>query len=317
MAFRLMTLGLAVGLGFLFGGFANADTEHALVRRVTVFPLKAPKDLAAPAEEAWWAVREALTENQRFLVASRNFLIQRDVFQPRSELKPADAVILGKLLDANALVTLFLDDRVLSMRVYESEYGRPLWSHDFRLHPSLPVSDQLVGAAKKLVYDFVASIPYQGFVVVDPLKRVPMYGDGGKVLAKIHVGDSSKITAGDPVQFVRLYHDTVKPLFTPETNLEVFGEGVVTMVDKESIVVEVLRITKSNPPKEFSLVRLPKELQRLKEMYALNQEFKGTVGTEYLSPEVTAVQQEVAERKPLVTALTFILNLATFLLLAF
>jgi hypothetical protein len=109
----------------------------------------------------------------------------------------------------------------------------------------------------------------------------------------------------------------VKPLFTPETNLEVFGEGVVTMVDKESIVVEVLRITKSNPPKEFSLVRLPKELQRLKEMYALNQEFKGTVGTEYLSPEVTAVQQEVAERKPLVTALTFILNLATFLLLAF
>lgn len=317
MNYRRRFLGLAIGLASLVGAVAGADSEHSLVRRVTVFPMKAPKDLAVPAEEAWWAIREALTENQRFLVASRNFLIQRDVFQARAELKPADAVILGKLLDANALVTLFLDDHVLGMRVYESEYGRLLWSYDFRLHPSLPVSDQVVGAARKLVYDFVASIPYQGFVTIDPLKRVPMYGEGGKVLAKVHVGDGSKVSPGDPVQFIRLYHDTVRPLFAPDTSIEVYGEGVVAAVDKESMVVEVIRITKDNPPKELSLVRLPKELQRLKDMYAMKTEFKGTVGTEYLSPEITAVQQEVAERKPLVTALTFILNLATFLLLAF
>jgi hypothetical protein len=320
----------AFGLGFIFtltltftltfalaSEAARAQVEHALVRRITVFPVKTAKDLAPSAEEAWWAVREVLTENQRFLVASRNFLIQRDVFQPRSELKPADAVILGKLLDANAMVTTFLEDRVLSMRVYESEYGRVLWAHDFNLHPSLPISDQLVGAAKKMIYDFIASMPYQGFVVRDPLKGGASYKEENKTLAKISMGLNANVSLGDKVQFVRLYHDSVKPLFTPDTAPEVIAEGVVTTADRDSAVVEIQRVSPNTPVREFTLVRLPREFQRLRDSYALNQTVKGTLGTEYYSPEVTAVQQEVAERKPLVMSLAFIANLAAYLLLAF
>ncbi len=307
---------LAIGLALTHAPPVQAQTEHSLVRRITVFPVKAPKEFSTVAEEAWWGVREALTENQRFLVASRNFLIQRDVFQSRAELKPADAVILGKLLDANSIVTVFLVDRTLSMRVYESEYGRLLWSQDFNLHPSLPVSEQLAPAAKKLIYDFIASIPYQGFVTLDPLKRTSLYNEGTRVLVKVNIGLNAKVESGDAVQFLRIYHDSVRPLFSPETSLEIFGEGQVISVDRETAVVEVLRISKSNPVNEFTLVRLPKELQRLKEAYAIAP-FKGTIGTEYLSPEITTVQQDVAERKPLVTALSFILNIATFLLLAF
>ena len=316
MIFNGILGALAVGLALVGAPSAAAETEHTLVRRITVFPVKAPKEFSGVAEEAWWGVREALTENQRFLVASRNFLIQRDVFQARAELKPADVVILGKLLDANALVTIFLNDRTLSMRVFESEYGRLLWSQDFNLHPSLPISEQLAPAAKKLIYDFIASIPYQGFVLVDPLKRTAMYSEAERVMVKVNVGMNAKVEAGDPVQFLRLYHDTVKPLFVPDTVMEVFGEGQVVSTDREVAIVEVQRIAKGTPVNEFTLVRLPKELQRLKEAYAISP-FRGTIGSEYFSPEVTPVQQEVAEKKPLVTALSFIVNIATFLLLAF
>jgi len=308
---------LALGLVVIACGFAHGQVEHKLIRRITVFPMKAPKDQSAAADEAWWTVREALTENQRFLVASRNFLIQRDVFQSREELKPADAVILGKLLDANALVTLFLEGRTLSMRVYESEYGRLLWTHDFNLHPSQPISDQLVGAARKLIYDFVASIPYQGFVVIDPLKRTAVFKDGERLLARVNLGLTGAVQVGDPVQFIHLYHDTVRPLFTPENNPEVFGDGKVLLIEHDTVTVEILRFAKSSGINEFTLVRFPQELQRLRSMYALSQSAKNTIGTEYFSPEITAVQQDVAERKPLVTTLTFILNMAAFLLLAF
>jgi hypothetical protein len=304
-------------LGCLGWPLAEAQTEHALVRRISVFPMKVSKEFATTADEAWWQVREVLTENQRFLVASRNFLVQRDVFQPRQELKPVDAVILGKLLDANALVTMYLEDRTLSMRVYEGEYGRLLWSHDFKLHPSVPISDQLIGAAKKLIYDFIASVPYQGFVVIDPMNRAATYLDGRRQLIKIYLGGGVQVAVDDVAQIIRIDHDSVRPLFVPETIPEVYAEGKVVELQDDHVIVEVTRAAKSTPIQEFALVRLPSEFKRLNDIYRLRDPLKAPIGTEYYSPEVTPVQQEMAERKPLVTALTFILNLATFLLIAF
>ena len=109
---------------------AEARFEHERIHRMVVFPFKvesaeADHDLPKLAEDTWWKTREKLTESKRFLVASRNFMQAKDVFQPRGELKPADALILGRLLDANALVTVFLEQRTrLILRVY----GNGEWS---------------------------------------------------------------------------------------------------------------------------------------------------------------------------------------------
>ncbi|MCB0386940.1 MAG: hypothetical protein KDD43_16215, partial [Bdellovibrionales bacterium] len=77
MGFRVFILVTTV---FLFGhSFAedSGPVEHPLLRRITVFPVQADNSLIKATEEAWWLVREALTENRRFLVASKNFLIQK------------------------------------------------------------------------------------------------------------------------------------------------------------------------------------------------------------------------------------------------
>src|SRR3954468_6467929 len=115
-----------------------AQTDHSLIRRLTVFPIKTSPEYQQAADETWWELRETLTRDKRFLVASKNFLMQKDVYQARSKLSPADAIILGKLLDANALITTHLDDRILTMRVYEGDYGRALWEQKIMLQPSLP-----------------------------------------------------------------------------------------------------------------------------------------------------------------------------------
>ena len=89
---------LALILTAIAGGPLWAQTEHTLVRRLAVFPLKTGQpELAALADEAWWELREALTKDKRFLVASKNFLMQKDVYQARSVLSPADAIILAAI----------------------------------------------------------------------------------------------------------------------------------------------------------------------------------------------------------------------------
>lgn len=297
--------------------FTWAQTEHTLVRRVSVFPIKAGQELSAAAEDAWWDLREALTRDKRFLVASKNFLMQKDVYQARSTLGPADAIILGKLLDANALVTTYLEDRVLKMQVYEGEYGRPLWEQQLMLQPSLPVAEQLKPAVIKLAQNFIASVPYHGFVVIDPLRGRPVYQEGRRLLIKAEIGAGSETDVGDNVQLVRIYSDHIKPLFTHGASVEVFAEGRIVEKSGETIVVELDRLNRANVIQEGTLIRVPKELKRLQQLYALQDSLKNKIDPEFFSPGMTTAKQEEAEKKPLVASLMFVANLAAFLLLAF
>lgn len=310
-----MKLSIVIG-AFLFSVSAFAQ-EHTLVRRVSVFPIKAPNEIANFSDEAWWELRETLTRDKRFLVASRNFLQQKDVYQARGVLQPADAIILGKLLDANALVTTFLDDRVLHMNVYEGDYGRLLWEKQLNLQPSLPIAEQLKPAVVKLAQDFIASIPYQGFVVIDTLQGRPVYQEGRRLMAKVNVGSVAEVEVGDQVQLIRIFSDTLKPLFTQGRALEVFAEGRIVEHSGEFAIVELDRLNRSSDIKEGTLVRIPREQKRLQQLYEIQDNLKGKIDPEFFSPTMTSAKQEERETKPLVTSLVFIGNLAAFLLLAF
>jgi hypothetical protein len=241
----------------------------------------------------------------------------KDVFQPRGHLAPADAIILGRLLDANALVTSFLVDRHFSMRVYETKNGLTLWSGDIDLHPALPISKQLPDAARKLLYDFTSSIPYQGFVVVDNLIGRPSYSEGEKVLFKADIGVGTQISVGDNVQLVRMKSDKMRPVFQEGASLEVYVEGQVIQVDRQIITVQVVRrAEKNNDIRADALVRVPDELRRLKEIYGLSESSDTGLRVNVLGDEAKLSEEE-AIRKPLVTSLSWIGNLALVLLLAF
>ncbi len=311
-----MRLTLAA-LGLLFCGMASAQTNHTLIRRISVFPIKTAPELSGIAEEAWWELREALTRDKRFLVASKNFLMQKDVYQAREVLSPADAIILGKLLDANAMITTWIDDRTLNMRVYEGEYGRPLWEYQLALQPSLPIAEQLQPAVVKLVNDFIASIPYHGFVVIDPLKGRPVYQEGRRMLVKAEIGLNAEVDVGDPVQLIRVYSDHLKPLFTHGASIEVFAEGRVVEQNRETLVIELDRVNRAAAIEEGTMVRLPRELKRLQQYYSLQDSLKTKIDPEFFSPGMTSAKQNVEETKPLISSLLFIANLAAFLLLAF
>ena len=299
-------------LSFSLPTFAWQE-EHQVMLRLTAFPIKVPVENRDAAEDAWWQMREQLTKNQRFFVAMKSFLQQKDVYQARGELKPADVILLAKLLDSHAIVVTFLEERTLKMIVYEGENGRVLWQQELRLQPSVPIEDQLAAASTRLTRDFMASVPYQGYVQLDSLRGEPVYKEGKHYLVQINVG-AADLEIADPVQIVRIFSDQLKPLFTHSANIEVIAEGKVVKKEKDYFVVELVRYNKINLIKEGSLVRLPKEFKKVQDQYGLTSRL---ADPELIDTGLKSAKEEEKEKRPLILSLTFIANLVAILLLAF
>lgn len=294
------------------------NVEHQLIRRLAVFPLKTDSDRAKAVEEAWWQTREALAGTRRFLVASKQFMVKNEAFQPRSTLEAADAIVLGRLLDAHALITGELNGRTLTMTVYDAANGFVLWSKSTELKQTAAASNQLPTAAKRLIGDFIASVPYQAFQIIDPLIGRPTYSDGSLTLAQVDVGVAGTAQVGDAVQWVRISYESNAPIFQGGGKVTAIAEGRVVKVSQGIATVEMTRAIRRDLIKEFSLVRLPREFERLQAKFAINDnEVKSTTDLTLLSPEAAPMETIRKERKPLLTTGSVIASIAAFLLLAF
>jgi hypothetical protein len=296
---------------------AKAQIEHQLMRRVVVFPLSVDPAFKDAGDEAWWQIREELTKSHRFLVASKQFLIKSDVYQARSELQPADAIILGRLLDAHALVVSKVKDRKFSMTVYDGTNGLTLWHKDFDLHPSLTVQDQMPVTGRRMINDFIASVPYEGFETVDPLIGKAIYQEKNLMLTQVDIGVNSQIQIGDVAQWIRLTSNNTAPLFQSGARVTVYAEGQVIKISQGIATIELIRVSKLESIKENGLVRFPREFERLQNEFAIRESIPTTVGMELLKLESDPMENLRRERKPLVTTLSFIGSLVAAVLLAF
>ncbi len=293
---------------------AKAELKHSLLRRVAVFPIADAN--FGNSEEAWWQMREALTKDQRFFVASRRFMVNRGVYQSRKNLKPADAIILAKILDAQALVVAYLQERTLHMKVYEGENGYLLWEGDGEFHPALPINDQLIRMSTQLMSAFISSVPYQAFQVMDEVIGKPVYEENGKTLAQVYLGANTRVQKGDSAQWVEVTGDAGQAFFTTSTKVTVIAEGIVQEVKGERAIIEIEKMRDPQELKENSLVRFPKEISRLKELYG-DSEKAATLAPEYLSSEIKNSSEFSKKHSSTSTALMWISSIAGFLLLAF
>lgn len=305
----------AFGILLLLSAFsARAEIQHQLLRRIAVFPIAAEQGIGN-SEEAWWQMREQLTKDQRFLVASRRFMINRGVFQPRKDFKASDAIILGKILDAQALVISSIEERTFRIKIYDGDNGYLLWQSSLEFHPAQSMSDQIVTAAQKLMQDFVIDLPYQGFVVVDPIKGNALFEEGGKKHAWVYEGNTKVLDVGDPIEVIEFSGETSKPYFKNGRAI-VVGQGSILEVQNDRVLVVIDQVRNLIDVHENALVRFPKESKRLTEMYTHGVKDTGLT-SEYLTSEMRPAEQIEKRHNSSATSLAFILNLAAMILLAF
>ncbi len=296
---------------------AFAKVKQEVLRRIAVFPIAIDRQFEEVGDDAWWKIREELTSKQRFLVASKNLMVKKDVFQARRELSPADAIVLSQLLDAQAVVTIFQDGPQIKMHFYDGHTGFPLYLKGIRIHPSLPLKGQLIPLASQLVKDFISAMPYQGFVTIDPLVGTPTFQKSGKLYTKVDFGLDSKVEVGDKAQFFEFFGTQFKPFFEDGGQVEVFAEGIVVQVEKDFVVVEVSRLSGVNDFREGALVRVPKEMQRLRDSYAIKEQLRANVRPDESMAAMRLAKEKEAENKPLVLSLAVLANIATLIFLGF
>jgi hypothetical protein len=296
---------------------AQTSLPHPMIKRVVVFPIRAERDLQKVAEETWWDLREKLTENKRFLIASKNYMEVKDVFQPRSELVPADAIILGRLLDSHALITTVVRDGEVRMQAYETQSGALIWQKKTSFNPTTAASKQLQDLAGRLIYDFIASVPYHGSIIIDALSGRPVFQEAQKSLFRAEVGSSSAIVVGSTVQVIRMTQKNLKPQFDEGLEIEILAEGRVVKVDNSVITAELLRVKNGYEVADGELVRIPEEYERLQKSFAIKPTTLDIAGAQLLIDKQIVLTEKEKQKKPLYTALSFLGNLALYILIAF
>lgn len=310
---------------------AASKVDSALaIEKIAVFPLlykgergeRVDESTARSFDDAWWQVRDELTSTGRFVVASRAFLQKNDSFQPRGQLTTGDAVILGRYVEAEALMTMDLRDRTLTVAVWESNDGTLVWSQSVELHPSVLLREQIAKVARALVREFIASFPYQATTLQDSFSRQAIAVEGGKRKVRVAVANGS-VTVGDSVQWVAVSRDNLDPLFQGGAKVDVIAEGTISEIQDRMVVVELTRAAESRQIRAGTLVNLPKEQARLKKLANSRDSATSAAVISLLAaesaidPEAKQLERKKDESGPFATTLSLIGSLAVILLLAF
>lgn len=290
---------------------------HEVIRRIVVFPLSTEGNFKKEAELAWWKVRDILSDQQRFLVATKRFLTQKEAYQPRQTLKIPDVVLLGKLLDTDCLITTYIDEHDLTMTAYSSQDGMTLWKKSIGFNSGKPIRLQLEELSQKLVQDFISSMPYHGFQIIDPIVNRAIIEEGSTLVAKIDVGAKSMIQPGEKVQWIDIERANTQALFQGGAKLTVYAEGTVVKNENQILIVEIKRLASSDRLTKKSMILSAEESKRLQAQYLLKDSSQPEVPLSMVVGELHSTEEKNADKKSLLTALTSILNIVIVALFIF
>ncbi len=294
----------------------QTEQQHQVIRRLVVFPIHTNGNYKKEADLAWWKVREFLSEQQRFLVATKRFMEQNDVFQPRKALVISDVILLSKVLDSDALITSYYEDRTLYMQAYAANDGQLLWKKQIEINSSRPISKQIEGLSLNLIQDFLATIPYQGFQIVDPINQAPIIEEGQNLLARVDVGAKSSAQPGQKVQWLEIDRSSPAPLFQGGGQYRVIAEGEVLQNENQVVTVQIHRLKDIKLLTGQAMVSIPDESKRLSSAYAIRNAKEIQPNLTLLTEPMIDAKKASNEARPLLVALTSIANIVVAILLA-
>jgi hypothetical protein len=288
-----------------------------------VFPVFSSELDEATIDDAWWRLRDQLTKSQRFLVAGRKLMESRSVFRAQKDLAIADVVILGRVLEADGLVVTQINQRKVTFTVYDATNGFLLWEREFEMNRYQPIGTQLLHVLGSLCNDFIAGIPYHGFQVLEPNSTQLVRTVSGSHYAWVELAPDANIDIGDLVQWVRIKGPHAAALFMTPYSTQVYADGHVEQFHAGEAKVKIHRVKDIAELKEYSLVRLPKEYDRLRSRDGISMPSDAEIDSQWLSEQVRLdplAEQKAEKRRNenrILTSLAFLGSLASFLLIAF
>jgi hypothetical protein len=307
LIFRKFILFIAVVFCF---PLAQANFNLTSLKRVVIFPARGVDD--SILDELWWQIREQVANDGRFEVATRRLMINRQVLAPRGELKPSDAVILGRILEADMLMTHQLDKKKATLYVVRASDGVSLFKEELPLNPAIPESDQVIPIFKTLVSNFLKLVPYAGYQIPSPFSNLIYEPDGSLGFVYVMIPKSESLVNSKVFWVNTIYFN--QPLLKSKPNFQPFNFGQAI----EFIKPNILRVRIEKPFDENTMTAgTPVYLENSGSQSEGDSIFgskMSEISSEYLMTD-TSPNRRVTEQSPQATFLGMIASLAAMLLL--
>lgn len=289
----------------------TAWSEYLLtsLKRTVVFPAQGLDENLV--DDTWWQIREQLAADTRLTIASRRLMINRQVLSPRAELKPSDSVILGRILEADALIVTFIRDNSAHFIAYRAEDGITLYKDKIDLNPSTPVAEQALMAFQTLTGRYLRSIPYSGYQVPSPTTGNIIENYGADRVAYVELG---KFSANVDEKVVWTRASNIRsPILQGDLKYQVIATGVVQQVLRGN-VAQIKLDARSN-----EAVLLNNSLVYLSDRQEVGGDLafeprQSDLGVEFLLSDIQKPKQIQSQSKE-ATFLGFVFNAALLLLI--
>jgi hypothetical protein len=312
----LLWLRISWVVACLFSFFFRLDDAYAnflfgSIRKVAVFPARGVDENLI--DDLWWQLREIIAQDGRFEVATRRLMINRQVLSPRSELKSADAVIMGRILEADLLITHQVLKKKAVFTATRTSDGIIVWKEEAMLNPSIPESDQLLPVFKNLAKDFLKAVPYVGYQSLDPNNQKLYESDGGLGFVFVTVSNGESLL-NQKFYWLNVSYPS-QPLLKSRGNFLVLNWGRAV----EFIKPNILKIKLEKPFDESYMSNGAPVYLSLSAPDSNEEPLFGTkiseIGSEYLISDMKN-EKRVTEQTGKSTLLGFIFNAAILLLVA-
>lgn len=290
----------------------SIDFKISSIKRLVVFPAQGVDE--SLVDELWWQARSITAQDLRFTVATRRLMINRQVLAPRGELKTADAVLLGRILEADALISMYIKDAKAWVKVYRSEDGLLVWQGEQAFNPALSLKDQTLGLFSGLIKRFIVSVPYIGYQVNNPISGEIMDTSETHALVYIQTG-GVELEIGQRIQWGELIVSQL-PLFLSERKLNILVEGEVVHPLKNNLYQVQIPLQQADLLKINMMIFDANKLNPDKNDLLVNSVMSTQISSEYLVENMQP-QKKIIQQAKISTYLGFIFNFLAVLLIAF
>ncbi|MCX7674372.1 MAG: hypothetical protein N2Z70_00905 [Bdellovibrionaceae bacterium] len=285
------------------------------LQKVAVFP---PQGIQDPelADRMWWAVRELLAEDGRFLVATRRLMLNRGVLQARGEFSAADAILMGRVLDSQMLLTMAVQGRQLRVRAWRSEDGFLLFDQTSEVLGSSQLAESALALAQRMTQELLQKIPYAGYQVRAPEGEPWMKSRDGENYVFVDLGKKSTSQwVGKTVVWAELNYATRPLLAYPPAQKRVLAQAQLVEWLPEGIFRA--RVLEQPQDRDFFLqphvVYFPEALSKWATSGAATESTETRLSEDFISQQLR-VTPMIREQKKEATFLGTILSLGLVLL---
>lgn len=195
------------------------------LRSFVIFPVMVDHKSKIDVTQIWSEMRNQLTQSQKYLVATYEFMQEKEVFQPRGELNVTDSIILGRLLGADVLITTEVNRQRFVTVFYDARSGLELWRRSLKLNPAFKLQVQLEKVAPMVIKEFKRALPFLG--IVERQRN-------GKF--KVYTGVYHNIKKGDSLELITINTTGVTPVFDNNFTMQSLGNAQVDEVGLEYVM---------------------------------------------------------------------------------